>query len=118
MLGRNQYDQEYIDASRARIAAQVSAYRKLVAASNGDARVGAAIDEFEPLFFNNMVLALDNLFVHRLRKMEGKDGNPLNQVRAICTSLMSGDDEIRLNEDDFVRLSDGFLAEIESRYAG
>src|SRR2546423_2243775 len=118
MLGRNHYDQEYIDASRARIAAQLSAYRKLVAASNGDARVGAAIDEFERLFFNNMVLVLDNLFVHRLRKMEGKDDNSLNQVRGICNSLMSGDHEIRLSEDDFVRLSEGFFAEIENRYAG
>jgi hypothetical protein len=141
MLGRDHYDKDYIDTCRARIGAQVSAYRNVVAASNGDARLGAAIDEFEPLFFNNMVLVLDNLFVHRLRKLEGKDGNPLNEVRVLAGSLMTGDgvlaadnsiklgpdksvlgyevgDEISLSEDDFVRLSDGFFAEIESRYSG
>ena len=72
--------------------------------------------------------------------MEGKDGNPLNEVRVICNSLMqnggamSADkvirlnpaksvlkyevgDEIRLRETDFLRLAEAYFAEIESKYS-
>ena len=89
--------------------------------------------------FNNMVLALDNLFVHRARDLEKKDGNPLNEVRMLCESIMNNDgemgadktikidpaksvlkyrvgDKIRLNEADFILLSSGFFAEIEEKY--
>jgi hypothetical protein len=115
MLGRNHYEQDYIDRSRERIGAQLAAYDALKAKAKGaDAEIAA----FEPLFLNDLVQVLDHLFVHRLRKMEGKDGNPLNEVRALCDSLMSNGDEVRLDEDGFRRLSDGFFAEIESRFGG
>jgi hypothetical protein len=71
--------------------------------------------------------------------MEGKDGNPLNEVRVLCTTLMENDgvlaadkqirlrpetsvlhlavgDEIRLTQGEFVRLAEGFFAEIEKKY--
>jgi hypothetical protein len=100
-----------------------------------------AIAGFEPLVFNHMVMALDNYFVHRGRNLEGKDGNPLNEVRVLCSSITKNDakmlkdnvikmksatsvlryevgDDIALNEHDFRRLAKAFLAEIEIRFPG
>jgi hypothetical protein len=76
---------------------------------------------------------------HRARGLEKKDGNPLNEVRILCNSMMNNNDlmcadktikfdpaksvlkyrvgdEIKLNEADFVRLAAAFFAEIESKY--
>jgi len=86
-----------------------------------------------------MVLALDSYFVHRARAIEKKDGNPLNEVRMLCNSMMNNNDilcadttikynpaksmlkhrvgdEIKLNEADFILLSSAFFAEIERKY--
>ena len=83
--------------------------------------------------------ALGGFFVHRSRTLEGKDGNPLNECRMICTSLLqnhgvlSGDktikyrpeksvvklkigDEIELTESDFTLLFRAFFTEIESKF--
>jgi len=38
--------------------------------------------------FNRAVQLLDYMFVHRLRYIEGKDGNPLNEVRVLCNSIL------------------------------
>ena len=144
MLCVNNYTQKYIDECRSKVAAQVSAYQTLVTAVRNQAAtdiplVNAAIEAFEPHFFNNMVLALECYFVHRARVMEKKDGNPLNEVRMLCNSMMNNNnrmcadktikfdpaksvlkyqigDEIRLNEADFIRLSSAYFAEIESKY--
>ena len=74
-----------------------------------------------------------------LRKVEGKDGNPLNEVRMLCSSLLTNDgvlaadktikytpetsvlklrvgDEIRLDDAQFHRLLEAFLAGIEKRF--
>jgi len=90
-------------------------------------------------FFNNMVLVLDRYFVHRLRMVTGKDGNPLNEVEMLWDSLMNNDgilrgsnviklipdqsvlklsigDPIRITEEEFERLSAAFFAEIESKF--
>jgi hypothetical protein len=93
MLCVNNYTQKYIDRCRSRVAAQVSAYKALVAAARSKTatdkpRLKAAIEVFEPHFFNTMVLALDSYFVHRARAIERKDGNPLNEVRVLCNSIM------------------------------
>jgi hypothetical protein len=32
-----------------------------------------------------------NGFMHRLRTTEGKDGNPLNEMRVVCSPLMLND---------------------------
>ena len=144
MLCVNNYTQKYIDECRSRVTAQVSAYKALVATARNQTAtdepvLNAAIEDFEPHFFNNMVLALDSYFVHRARAIEKKDGNPLNEVRMVCNSMMNNNnmmcadktikfdpaksvlkyrvgDEIKLNEADFMLLSSAFFVEIESKY--
>ena len=86
-----------------------------------------------------MVIALDACFCHRSRTLERKDGNPLNEVRVLCNSILHNDailaadktiklnpatsvlhlqtgDPIRLDEPAFSMLADAFFAEIESTY--
>ena len=141
MLGMKNYTQNYIDACRARVDADLRAYRKQVGK--------APSEEFEVRFFNDQVLLLDYMFVHRLSGIEGKDGNPLNEVRVLCNSILLNQgnvqveklpewpnsavaslklppersvlklrvgDDVKLSEADFVRLSKAFFAEIEKKY--
>ena len=141
MLGMNTYSKDYIARCRSRVAADLEAYRSQFADS--------ANSEFEWRLFNTQVQLLDYMFVHRLSGIEGKDGNPLNEVRILSNSILynagklqiekladwpksavssltlppdrsvlglRAGDEVRLTEADFVRLSDAFFAEIETRY--
>ena len=85
------------------------------------------------------MLALDEYFVHRLRAVEGKDGNPLNEVRVLATSLMLHDgvvtveksikwkpeasvlglapgDRIELDEKRFTKLAAAYFDEIEAKF--
>jgi hypothetical protein len=144
MLCMNNYTREYVDECRSKIEGQVASYREVTAAGanlrgGGKAQFDTALRAFEPVFFNNMVLVLENYFVHRSRAIEKKDGNALNEVRVLCTSMMNNGgtlaadkqikldpdksllgyrigDEITLRHDDFVRLADAFFAEIESKF--
>jgi hypothetical protein len=142
MLGRKTYTQEELDHARTAIDRQLAAYKKLVKALDGatsDPKVRSALEAFEPLFFNNMTIVLDRYFVHRIRMVAGKDGNPLNEVELMSDSLMNNDgvlrannviklvpdqsvvkldigDPITLSAAQFERLSKAFLAEIESRF--
>jgi hypothetical protein len=131
MLAVTNYSQDYIDACRSRFAAQVAAFRKLTS--------GRATKAFEPEFFNDLVLLLDYSFVHRTRALETKDGNPLNEVRVLCTSLLTNDgvmladktikrkpeatvlkyavgDRIAVGEEDFSVLAEAFFAELERKF--
>lgn len=88
MLSISSYSQDYVDDARAKVTRQVTAYHDLAAAVRRQdrtdaAQLGSALDAFEPLFFNAMVLALDHLFDHRQRTLEKKDGNALNEVRML-----------------------------------
>ncbi len=142
MLGRKDYTKEELDRARTEVDQQVAAYKKLVKAIDGatsDSKVTAALEAFEPLFFNNMTMVLDRYFVHRLRMVTGKDGNPLNEVELLTESLMNNDgvlhgnnvikfvpdesvlglrvgDRIRLSASQFERLAEAFLAEIDSKF--
>jgi hypothetical protein len=131
MLGMKRYPREYVDKSRSKVAADVAAFRKLAAKTT--------VDGFESTFFNNMVLVLDHLFVHRLRTVEGKDGNALNEVRVLGDSIMDNNgilladksiklspaksvlkyeqgDQITLSEAQFKQLSKAYFDEIERKF--
>jgi hypothetical protein len=138
------FSQQYIDDCRRQLDAQVAAYKVLVASGadlrgNTKTQFDAAIQAFEPVFFNNMVLVLENYFVHRTRAKEEKDGNPLNEVRILSTSLMTNDgklvadrsikldpatsilkyrvgDVIAVREEDFGALAKAFFADLESKF--
>jgi hypothetical protein len=139
MLGRKDYTPEELQSARTAIAEQLDAYRRLTAAVDGDADARAALAAFEPRFFNNLTLALDRYFVHRIRPVTGKDGNPLNEVELLSESLMTNGgvlkgstviryvpaesvaglqagDEIAFTEAGFERLADAFFAELERRF--
>lgn len=144
MLGVRNYTQDYIDGCRARVDEDLSAYKNLLASAGkkpagNDEQPDSAIESFASIFFNNMVLVLDHFFVHRLRTVEGKDGNPLNEVRVLGDSLMHNNGvmsadksiklspaksvlkyqvghEIKLTEADFLLISEAFFSEIKSRY--
>ncbi|MGH8655622.1 MAG: hypothetical protein ACREYE_27135 [Gammaproteobacteria bacterium] len=138
MLCANSYDKKYVKACRKRIEEQLSSYDRLKAGASMSAHDAAA--EFEPHFFANMVLALESHFMHRARGKEGKDGNPLNEVRMISASLMANDgtlqadktikydpsksvldikigDKIRVTQPGFKALSEAFFAQIESKFS-
>ena len=135
MLATNSYPPEYIKQCRANIDDVLKAYRKVATAAKSDPSVA----KFAPLFFNHLVLALDEYFVHRLRAVEGKDGNPLNEVRIIATSLMLHDgiltveksikfkpeasvlglapgEPIVLDEKSFTKLAAAYFDEIEGKF--
>ncbi len=80
MLGMKTYTKDYIEECRARIDRDLAAYAGLPL---------PVPEAFEASFFSNMVLLLDYLFVHRLRMVDGKDGNPLNEVRILCNSILN-----------------------------
>ena len=142
MLGRKDYTQEEFDLAKKAIDQQIAAYKKLVKAIDGatsDQKVTAAREAFEPLYFNNLTLALDRYFVHRVRAVAGTDANALNEVELICDSLMNNGgimrgnkvlkyvpgesaakleigDRIRLTGAQFERLAKAFFAEIKSKF--
>jgi hypothetical protein len=142
MLGRKTYTREEYEHGRSAVETQVAAYRELVTAierETTDPKVQSALDDFDSMFFNNMAMVLDRYFVHRLRAVTGKDGNPLNEVEMLCDSLMNNNgvlrgnnvikyvpdesvvglaigDHIRLSAEDFERLSSAFFTELQRRF--
>jgi len=135
-----------VDACRADFAAQLRAYRDLIAAASKASgasltRIDGALAAFEPGYFNSLLVALDARFARRARGAEGDAGNPLGEVRLLCDSLMAhggvltagggtgydvsksvlridAGDRIALNADDFEAICAAFLAEIEREDRG
>ncbi|GAB3065016.1 hypothetical protein GCM10027053_30160 [Intrasporangium mesophilum] len=145
MLGMREYEQDYIDACRSRVETQVAMFHEVAQAArdHGDADVSileGALESLEYEYFNNMLLVLEGYFVHRLRGVEGKDGNALNEVRVYARSLMENGgtvvadpqlpldptrtvlglkvgDPITLTLQQYGRLSNAFFREIEARFS-
>jgi hypothetical protein len=142
MLGRKEYTREELEHAQHAVRQQLAAYRKLVKALGGardDPKLASALEAFEPLLCDNMTLVLDRYFVHRLRGVTGKDGNPLNEVELLADSLMNNGGElrgnnvvkykpeesvlkleigepIRMSATEFERLSEAFFAELEAKF--
>lgn len=138
MLGRKTFTQEELDGCRAALDEQLGAYARLAEAA-GQNGAAAVLADFDHPFFTNLVLVLDRWFVHRIRAVSGKDGNPLNEVELIAEAVMLHDgvmprstvikyvpadtvlgievgEKVSLSAEDFERLSAAFLAEIERRF--
>lgn len=121
MLSVKSYDKAYVIACRTRIASAL-----------------AALPE-DPAPLNEMVVSLDASFVHRMRGQEGKDGNPLNEVRMLADSILTNGavfaadstikfkpeasvtnlafgEPVALDKATFAKLANAVLAEIESRF--
>src|SRR5690349_6964661 len=128
MLGRKSYAGKYVSACRARLDAQLAAHAKI-----------QSTPAFDRELFANLVLALEMSFVHRLRGVEGKDGNALNEVRMLSTSILEHDavltadntikydpaksvlgfrigDRIAIDADGFRRLAKAFFAELTKKF--
>ena len=140
MLGRNSFTSEEVDRATAVLHRQLQTWRALqkAVAATGDAKAEQARRAFEPVFCDNLLLALDRPFVHRIRKVTGKDGNPLNEVELLSECLMrdgvlrestviklqpddsvSGiayGEKIELSTAQFDQLAKAFFAELGSRF--
>lgn len=137
MLGVSQYPQSRIDDCRKMMREQLTAYRAFAKTAASE----AARTRLETQLMNHLILALDRYFVHRLRGKELKDGNPLNEVRMICTSLLEHGgvftadptikykvdksvlklkigDRIALTDRQFEELAEAFLADLEAKFSG
>jgi hypothetical protein len=141
VLGRKDYTPDEVFAARKAVEGQLAAFRDLAAAveATGDPKAAAALEAFEPVLADALVMALDRFFVHRLRAVSGKDGNPLNEVEVLVESLLAGGgvvvahkvvrmrpeqsvlglapgERIRLTVDRFERLADAFFGELMNRF--
>jgi hypothetical protein len=144
MLGRKDYTKEELKRAKEVVNEQLVSF-EAVASSLGSSRSGSkagkALDELEGVVFNNMVLALDRFFVHRLRSVTGKDGNPLNELEMLADSLMNNGgvlhnpfanvikyvpedsvlklkigDPIRLSATEFEQLANAVFADLKRKY--
>jgi len=97
MLSVTSYSEVYVQLTAAKMDSQLAAFADLVAATKGNAKAEAALAEFAPGYFNTMLLGLDHHFMHRMRGAEGKDGNPLNEVRMLVDSIMENDGVLKAN---------------------
>ena len=99
MSSINRYPRDYVRECRARVDAQLASYDQLVKAARTTEsnELLAAVEAFDPAFFNNMVITLDAYFVDRDKTIEGEELNPLNEVRILANSMLSNESMLTLN---------------------
>ncbi len=135
MLGLNSYPATQIAACRAEMQAVATTWRAVARHCDPKARVAA-----EAPVFNQMVVALEGWFVHRLRGLEGKDGNPMNELRLLALGVTTHNgwfpadptikwkpetsittyapgDKIALTEATFSRLATAYLDAVAAKFA-
>jgi len=88
VLGRSDYTRQEFDDGRARIDDAVARFAALCAAAATDAKAAKVLAAFESVYCNDLVLVFDRLFVHRMRKAAGSNGNPLNEVELLVDSML------------------------------
>lgn len=128
MLAVNRYSPEYLERCRNTFHATIAACGKGLSSTKG-----------EPLVTQQLIVALDGWFAQRTRGMEGKDGNPMNEVRLLASSItqhagvltlekgirltpegsvlgLAAGDRIAPSLHDLAHLVDAFLDAIERTY--
>lgn len=112
MHARKTFTTDEIARAKAVIDAQLKAYRAVADAaeiSPNDEDLNEAVDYFNSMFFNNLVLVLDRFFVDRDRSVVGTAPNPLNELEMICDSLMYNDGVFRTDTDAAYSVDDSML---------
>lgn len=85
MLSVKNYPADYVDACEARFGRLLESWHALGVPDGVEAR------SFTVDFVHDMILGLEHSFVHRMRGNEGKDGNPLNEMRMLANSILEHD---------------------------
>jgi len=139
MLAVTSYPRAHIETGRARLADQVARFRTLAAASQAAGVDPDALEAVEGDYATTLVVALHAWFLNRMRGLEGKDGNPANEVRVLAASIvdhgavftsetpiridaattvlgLEPGDPVRISLDELERLGTAYFDEIEARY--
>jgi hypothetical protein len=134
MLGRKTFTRAEIDRAAALATAQVATFRAV--ADGVPASAADHLDALEAATFADATLALDRMFVHRVRGVTGKATTPLNELELLAAALM-GDGvldagtvityepakavlgldagaAVVIRADDFERLAKAVIAELEA----
>ena len=105
MPSRTTYDRAYVDAARSAFAERVRAFDALPEDTRG-------LTDFEPVYFNTLVVALDHYFSD---PTDGPEDSPLSEVRALSAAIMSNESDRPITSIEFSQLSKAFLDELERR---
>ena len=106
------HDRGYIDAARSAFAERVRAFDVLPEDTRG-------LADFEPVYFNTLVVALDHYFALPADGPAGPQGNALQEIQSRSASIMSNDSRVTADRPitsiEFSRLSKAFFDELERR---